>query len=228
MAFKTKADYYGLGAITGLKLISTNENKSASTAEARGEDGFVVAVESYGTTSAPSCELNVIADTSLANIVLGTVKTIGTDKFCLASLSISTSAGGVPTISASGQQVEANAQEKCTCTLPAISISALHHAQNFGAFTLGGTGAHLTQCNMEIGGTISTATKDGEVIAHDLTDVRMTVTATIQVSDSTYGTPTVTAATGWTVTSPLSETNPDADFPTYTVTLQKTLTADED
>ena len=111
-------------------------------------------------------------------------------------------------------------------TLPAITISGLFHAQDFGAFTLGGTGAHLTSCTLEIAGTIATATKDGEIIAHDLTDVRMTVTANIQVSDSSYGDPTVTAASGWKITGPISETNPDADFPSYTCQLTKTIAAD--
>ena len=155
MSFKTKQDYYGLGAVTGLALTGTAENKSLSTAEARGEDGFVVAVESFGETSAPSCDLVVKGDV-----------------------------------------------------------------------TLGGTGAHLTSCTLEVAGTIATATKDGEIIAHDLTDVRMTVTANIQVSDSSYGAPSVTTASGWKITGPVSETNPDADFPSYTCQLTKTIAAD--
>ena len=226
MSFKTKSDYYGLGAVTGLALTSTAENKSKSVAEARGEDGFVVAVEPFGETSAPSCDLVVKGDVTLSSIVLGAITTIGTHKYCLANLTISTAAGSAPTVSASGQQVADNATVKCKVTLPSITISGLFHAQDFGAFTLGGTGAHLTSCSLEISGTVATATKDGDIIAHDLTDVRMTVNANIQVSDSNYGAPTVTAASGWTITNPISETNPDADFPTYTCQLVKTLAAD--
>lgn len=229
MSFKTKADYYGLGAVTGLQLVSTAENKSQSVAEARGEDGFVVAVEPFGETSAPSCDL-VVTNTgvTLSNIVLGQITTISSNKFALANLTITTSAGAAPTVSASGQQVEANAQMYCHVTLPAIVIDGLHHAQTFGAFAVGGTGAHLTQSTLTISGTISTATKDGVVIAHDLTDVRMAITGTIQVSDSSYGVPTVTptSGSGWKLTAPISETNPDADFPSYSFTLTKTLVAD--
>lgn len=43
MAFKTKIDYYGLGDVNGIVLVSTTENKTESVAEAQGEDGFVVA-----------------------------------------------------------------------------------------------------------------------------------------------------------------------------------------
>lgn len=226
MSFKTKQDYYGLGAVTGLALTGTAENKSLSTAEARGEDGFVVAVESFGETSAPSCDLVVKGDVTLESIVLGAITTINSHKYCLANLSITTAAGAAPTVSASGQQVADNATVRCKVTLPAIVISGLFHAQTFGAFTLGGTGAHLTSCTLEIAGTIATATKDGEIIAHDLTDVRMTVTANIQVSDSSYGAPSVTASSGWKITGPISETNPDADFPSYTCQLTKTIAAD--
>lgn len=227
MGFKTKSDYFGLGAVSGLELTSTSENKSKSTAEAKGENGFVVAVEPYGETSAPSCDLVVTnAGVTLSGIVLGSITTIGDGKFCLSSITVNTAAGAAPTISASGQKVESNATANCTCTIPSIAVSGLHHAQNFGAFTLTGNGAHITSSNLSVGGTISTATKDGDVIAHDLTDSRMTVTATIQVSDSTYPVPTVAPTSGWVVTSPLTETNPDADFPSYSVTLQKILTAD--
>lgn len=79
---------------------------------------------------------------------------------------------------------------------------------------------------MNIAGSISEATKDGVTIAHDLTDGRIEVTGTIQVSDASYGTPALSCASGWTITAPLTQTNPDSDYPTYTFTIVKYLTAD--
>lgn len=228
MSFKAKSDYYGLSAqAENLVLTSTTENRSAQVAEAKGENGFVVATEMYGNVSAPSCEYVAKGDVSLDSIKIGTVTVIGEGSFCLSSLSFSTSAGAAATVSASGQQVEDGAKVACTCTLPAISISGLHHAQTFGAFSIGGKGAHLTQSSLNVNGTVSTATKDGEIIAHDITDVRLEVSGTIQVSDATYAAPTVTLSDGWVMTSPLSETNPDGDFPTYAFTATKFLTADD-
>ena len=227
MSFKAKSDYYGLSAqAENLVLTSTTENRSASVAEAKGEDGFVVATEMYGNVSAPACEYVAKGDVSLDAIKIGTVTVIDEHSFCLSSLSFSTSAGAAPTASASGQQVEDGAKVACTCTLPSISVDGLHHAQTFGAFTVSGKGAHLTQSSLNVNGTVSTATKDGEVIAHDITDVRLEVSGTIQVSDSTYAAPTVALSADWVMTSPLSETNPDGDFPTYAFTATKFLTAD--
>jgi hypothetical protein len=227
MSFKSKQDYYGLSAkAANLVLTSTTENRSASVAEAKGENGFTVATQMYGEKSAPSCEYAVKGDVALSDVKIGTVTTIDSRSFVLASLSVSTSAGAAPTVSASGQQVEDGATAACTCTLPAISVEGLHHAQNFGAFAISGAGAHLTQSSLTVTGTVSTAEKDGETIAHDVTDVRLEVSGTIQVSDSTYAAPAVTLSDGWVLTAPLSETNPDGDFPTYTFTATKFLAAD--
>ena len=43
MAFKNKVSHYGLENVQGIVLISTTENKSSSTVEAVGEDGYVIA-----------------------------------------------------------------------------------------------------------------------------------------------------------------------------------------
>lgn len=227
MAFKTKTTHYDLGTITNAVLVSVTENRSASTVEAKGEDGFVVASQVFGEKSAPSEEYAIKGDVTLTGIKMGSVKTVGGDSFALESITVTTSAGAAPTMSVSGQQVEDGAASGCTVTLPAVTVSGLHHAQTFGQFTVGGQGAHLTQSTLTITGTISTAEKDGETIAFDLTDCSMTITGTIQVSDASYGTPTVTAS-GWVVTSPITETNPDSNYPTYSFTITKFLAADEE
>lgn len=109
--------------------------------------------------------------------------------------------------------------------MPNVSISPLHHAQTFGAFTYSGTGAHLTQSTFAAECTVSTADKDGVPLAHDIVGGRVTVNGTIQVSNSSYGTPTITPSNGWGLTQPLTETNPDGDFPTYTFGLTNYLSA---
>lgn len=106
-------------------------------------------------------------------------------------------------------------------------MTGLHHAQTFGAFTYGGTGAHLTQSTFTATCTINVASKDGVPLAHDITDGRLEVNGTLQVSDASYGTPTLSAASGWNITAPLTETNPDSDYPTYSFTVTKYLTAVE-
>lgn len=99
MAFKTKQDYYGLAsASSGLTLVATSENRSTQVAEAQGEDGFVVATESYGNRAAPNCDYIVTNDVSLAGIVLGDVTTIDSHNFVLGGITINTQAGSAPTV----------------------------------------------------------------------------------------------------------------------------------
>ena len=228
MAFKAKTTHYDLGTVSNAVLVSVTENRSASTVEARGDDGFIVASFVFGEKSAPSEEYVIKGDVALTGIKMGSVKAVGGDSFALESITVTTSAGAAPTMSVAGQQVEDGAASGCTVTLPAIPVSGLHHAQTFGQFTVGGQGAHLTQSTLTISGTISTAEKDGETIAFDLTDCRMAISGTIQVSDAAYGIPTVTPQTGWVLTSPITETNPDSNYPTYSFTLTKFFAADED
>ena len=102
MAFKTKQDYYSLGEVAGLVLVSTTENKSDSVAEAQGENGFVVATQTYGVRSAPACDYVITSDVNLSGITLGDVTKISSDNYCLGEITVTTGAGSVPTLAASG------------------------------------------------------------------------------------------------------------------------------
>ena len=89
---------------------------------------------------------------------------------------------------------------------------------------MGGTGCYLQSANYTAGGTISRATKDGETVAFDVVDGKLEVQLTIQQTGSTK--PTVTAGSDWTITAPLTCSNPDADYPSWTCTLSRYLTHD--
>lgn len=232
MSLMTKASAFGI-SVTGLTLQSTNENKSISTAEARGEDGFIVAVESFGERKAPSEEYVVTGDSvTVTGIVLGQ-KATGSHTIP-SSVSFSTSAGSAPTATISGQEVESTGglTSGCKVTLPSVTISGLHHAQTFGVFSISGSGAHLTQSTLSFECEVSLAEVDGVIKASDITGGKATVTATIQVSDASYGSPTVTLSTiggkSGVFTSPLSCSNPNGDFPTWTFTAEWPLAADVD
>lgn len=75
MSLKTKVDYFGL-ASEGFEVASTSENRAIGTAEAQGDDGFVVAVESFGERISPQCDYVITADAQLSGVVLGSVNTV--------------------------------------------------------------------------------------------------------------------------------------------------------
>lgn len=229
MGFKQKQDYYGLSAITGIVLKSVTENKSNEVVEAKDEKGFVIANQIFGEKSTPSQEYVITKNVELSSIKLGQITTVNDKRYALTGIDIKTGAGSEITMTVNGQQVEdddGSLIEGCKVTLSGLSISGIHHAQTFGAFTISGTGAHLTESSIAITTQVSQSEVEGEIVAHDINDARMTITGTIQVSNPSYPTPVISCADGWVQTEVLSEDNPDSDYPTYSFTLVKYLKED--
>ena len=107
-----------------------------------------------------------------------------------------------------------------------MNLEACHHAQVlFNAFTSNyGTGNYLTAANYTVAGDLTTATKDGDIVSFDIANGRIEANVTIVQTGST--TPTCSAVSGWYETAPLTKTEPDAAYPTWTATFTKYLTHD--
>lgn len=232
MALKTKVDYFGL-ATAGFSVSDTAENlQPGYVAEARGPDSFLVAVDSGEEAVGPSVDYVVTGSASLESVVLGSVTTILGKPVALGGISVTTQAGQPPKMTATGKEIESGGKAHCTATVSGVTLSPLFHAQDFGLFTV--TGGQLQQSTLEIGGDIATAAVDGVVKSSDLVGAAVTVSGTIVgVSDAgAVSTPTVALKTpGGNVltgvlTQPLTETNPNGEFPTYTFTAQFGLKAD--
>ncbi len=94
------------------------------------------------------------------------------------------------------------------------------------------TGGQLTDSTLTAEGQVGTAEVDGVVKSSDLVGGKVTVTATIVGVGNNGGISTPTVALNafcgkaGMFTSPLSETNPNGDFPTYTFTAEWALSAD--
>ncbi len=227
MAFLAKTDYFGLAG-TALECTASNDGASASVAEAKGADGSVVAHEVYGEALAPSCDYLLKADwTSAAGAVkLGSVKATDGKSVALSTVSINTSAGSAPTVAASGEQVEDGATDGCLYEVPEFSLPKTHHAHIlFSAFTLSGEGCHLTAANYTASAGVTKATKDGAVLAHDVGEGK--IEAVVTIVQTGAAAPSLDAGEGWSITSPLAMTNPDADYPTYSATLTRYLSVKE-
>ena len=225
MSFKSKVDYFGLAKEGAVVVVSANEGKSAQTVEAAGQDGSIVASEVFGETMAPSCDYKLKAAmefTAQAPLKIGDVMTVDEKKFVRTNLSISTGAGSEPTVSASGEQVNDDAVTGCYFAIPAFKLLTKHHAQIlFSAFELTGDGCHLTGANYTLSANLAKATKEGVCLAFDVTNGR--IEAKVTVKQCGTAAPTLTPGDGWKITAPLTESNPDSDYPTFTATLVKYL-----
>lgn len=226
MSFPTKPDYFGLATSlsTSLVLKDSTLNKSATVATAQDELGDVKADEVFGEQAAPSVTYEVKADVDLDDIKLGAITTIDGKAYALTSVSFSTGPAVVPSMQCSGELVETGATtaNSTTIELPEVTLKRWHDAQILGsAFTLGGTGCYLNGCNYTAQCDLTKATVEGTTVAHDVQNGRIEVQVTIVQTGSTV--PTVTAASGWTVTAPLTTENPDEDYPKWTCTLTKYL-----
>lgn len=224
MAFATKIDWFGF-ANDSLKVTKCSDGKAAQTVEAQGADGSVVASEVFGETLAPSCDYTVAGTVTWAEDAhaLGKLTTTADGgKVALTNISINTSAGAAPTITASGESVADEATQGCKYEIPELSLPSTHHAQIlWDAFSLTGDGCHLTAANYTAECSISKATVNGECVAHDVTAGKLTCAITlVQVGSEA---PTIAPGNGWKITTPLTYDNPDANYKTWSATLTKYL-----
>lgn len=228
MAWNDKKDYFGLADGTKIVITSSDENKSATLVQAKDEKGDVVAQEIVGETSAPSCSYVLKASTTISGIEIGKAQADGSDSYTITQLTINTAAGSPPSIQVTGQKVPDQSHTDCYYKGPDGTIKMCHHAQML--FGLDKTvtvpdGCYLTQANYTVGGSLTTATKDGEVISYDISEGKVTASLTF-VSVNGTAKPTITsgtAPTDWAETSPLTKSEPDADYPTYTCEITKAL-----
>ena len=230
MAFATKTDPFGIVGSAGiLECVSVTDNNTASVAEAHDENGSFVAHEVFGEQIAPSAEYKVKKSGDIEDVKLGAVTTYDSKRVVLTNLTVNTSAGGETTVSASGEQVEASSDGTCPAQfeLPDIPVGVCHHAKVlFSAFSLSGTGCYLQSANYTFACSVGKATKDGVPIAHGVYEAYAEAQVEIIQTGSADPTITVPQNSNWFISSPLSKTNPDADYPTWSATLRMHLEKD--
>lgn len=225
MPLPTKTDFVGL-ATTGLELRDNGLGKSATFLEKTGANGAYVAAELFGAVAAPTCDYAITGSLSAFTKNLGQVYSSTTEKYALQSITINTSAGGEPTVSASAVQIEDGASRTvCVFATPSVSLSPAYHALDFGAFSYTESSTLALQSStLTAEATINTSTINGEPKASDATAGKATVSATFWNNSDTTA-PSVTEGSGWTQSAPFTCTGADGDFFTWTVSYTKHLTA---
>ena len=224
MSWESKQDYAGLASETAVTIKAVTVNTSGQYLEKPGHNGDIAATKAFGTVSAPSCEYAIAASHTYSGVKLGSLVTVDSVKFALESIHYETGADSEPTLAAVAKQVASTASDASvnTFAVPSFTVKPDEIAEDpLSAFDLSGELCELTKCTVDISCSVKVHTVNGDPVAHDVTMGRIQVALTI----GQYGTaePTVTAKTGWDISAPLSCTDPDADMPSWTVTLSKPL-----
>lgn len=225
MSWDNKTDYCGLAVAGKLAIKGSTMNRSGQYLEKAGKSGAICATKAFGTLDAPNCEYTVEQPYTFAAgaIKLGAVTTVDGKRYSLASIHYECGADQEPVFSATSQEIEPTSDTtQRTFDVPSFSISPDEAAEILmSAFTLAGTGCELTKCTLDASANVKPHTINGNPVASDVTMGHVTVQ--IEVLQHGETAPTLTPASGWDVSSPLTSTDPDSDFPTWTATLSNPL-----
>ena len=225
MSWEAKTDYCGVAVSGKLAIKASTMNRSGQYLEQAGKSGAICATKAFGVVDAPNCEYVIEKPHSFesGDIKLGSVTTIGGKRYSLASIHYENGADQESVFTAASQEIEATSDTtQRTFDVPAFDISPDEAAEMImSAGTVGGTGCELTKCTLDASASVKTHTVNALPVASDVTMGRATVQIEVLQTGDTV--PTLQAGDGWDVAAPLTCTDPDADFPTWTATLSKPL-----
>ena len=224
-SFQDKVDHYGLTTGAPLVVITNDDGASNEYNEYHGQDGSFVDCIVYGEKLEPSDELELTGDWSISadTIKLGGVSTVDSKKFALSEVAIETTAGELPTINASGKQVQNDAVTTRYYALPAVTVKNDETAQVlWDAFTLSGEGCHLQSAKYKATAEIPTKDKNAFPLAFGVSEGAIECEVEIIQCGNTE--PTLSAGTGWHISDNPKADNPDSDCPTWSATLRYYLT----
>lgn len=243
--FNAGIDYFGLETATSnaLKVKSSAENRSKQSASGANSYGDIKAVDSWGETAAPTAEYQVVSECTSASFadIGGTILEAGNgfDKpLCFGGLSVSTSNGTAPTMSANGQLVQDGATRLRKYSPVGFRVLPRHRAQDFvGTWS----GVTFTPCMSIKKGSVAASDIDDyglESVSGDIMPIEFTLaqpkgetvnydlhggTATISYTMNWYAStaPTIelsadAAAAGFTMSAPVGKSDPEGGYTQYT------------
>lgn len=233
--FNAGIDYFGLeaGSSNKIKVKGSSENRAKQSTSGANSYGDAVVVDSWGETAAPSAEYDIVDTITQAVFPdLGSVNTpTGMNPVVLGTVTISTQSGATPTVSASGQMVQSGATQLREYTLPTMSVSPRHRAQDFMGlctFKIGQDDADETEdYGLEsVSATfpieITLAQPKGDLKTYDLHGGMATCQYTMNWYAATAPTIALSSAgtaLGATISDPVSKSCPEGGYTQYTWTV---------
>lgn len=242
--FNAAIDYFGLEAATSnaLKVVTSDENRSMQSASGANLYGDAAVVDSWGETAAPSAEYKVVAAFTQETMPnLGTVSTVdGIERpVVLGGVTISTSTGQPPALSASGQMVQAGAKQLRKYVLPAASLTPRHRAQDFmglceikkgdsEASDVEDYGLESVSASFPV--EFSLAQPKGEVVNYDLHGGMATCSYSMNWYAQTAPSVALTAAAtalGASISAPVAKSCPEGGYTQYKWTVSFPMKGEE-
>ena len=243
--FNAGIDYFGLEEATSnaLKVKSSAENRSKQSASGANSYGDIKVVDSWGETAAPTAEYQVVSECTSASFadIGGTIIEAGNgfDKpLCFGGISVSTSNGTAPTMSANGQLVHVGATRLRKYSPVGFRVLPRHRAQDFVGTWSGET---FTPCMSIKKGSVAASDIDdyglesvsgdimpieftlaqpkGETVNYDLHGGTATISYTMNWYASTAPTIELSAdadAAGFTMSAPVGKSDPEGGYTQYT------------
>ncbi len=242
--FNAGIDYFGLGTSSSgaLKVTSSAENRSGQSASGANLYGDAAVVDSWGETAAPSAEYAVVSALTQATFPdLGTVRTVDgiEGPVVLGGVRISTRSGSAPTVSASGQMVQAGAAQLRRYALPSFSLTPRHRAQDFmGLCSIkkGDSAADpaedygLEGVDADFPIEFTLAQPKGEVVNYDLHGGMATCSFTMNWYASAAPAVSLSdaaAALGATLSAPVAKSCPEGGYAQYAWTVSFPMKGEE-
>lgn len=229
--FNGGIDYFGLEDLTSdaLKVKSSNENFTDELAQGENGKGDVVAQDRYNEQATPSADYSCVGEVTLSDLKLGTVNTVSgfPRPIMFTGINFQTQSKSEVTCSCTGMAVEPGAETKRTYTLPAITFTPRHRAQdilNILDIKVGNTAATETQAeitqasyNFTVEGTL--ASPKGVTLGSDCHGGKCEASFTIGcwVSNVTVALTSAAASAGWSLSKPTA-TDPENGYHEITCT----------
>lgn len=224
MSWDSKTDYCGLAVANKVICKSADPHTTGQYLEKPGRHGNIAATKPFGVVSAPTNEYTIKTAHTYKGLKLGQVKTVDGHAYALESIHYEKTAGSEPVLNATTKEVESDAttQTSNTFALPDIDVSPDEIAELLcDCAEISDTGCELTKAIADFTCTVKPHNVNGIPQASDVVNGKIVVQLTIGQYSTTA--PTVTAKSGWDISSPLTAPDPDSDMPEWTCTLTKPL-----
>jgi hypothetical protein len=219
--FGALTDHFNLAASIGTLVESSKTPIANSRADALDENGDIADAAWYGNTDGvlyeASCtyqvdtnDVNVATALKLGELATGVVVT---------SIEISTSNGDWPKITVSGILGTGALEQGKTYAMPTATVAAKMQAQAMGITV---TTGKLTSCSLSASCDLATANDgEGEPVAHGVSGA--VATATAEAVATSTDTPVLAAAEGWEVATGSGLNEPQANWHTTSISVEKVL-----